>query len=726
MRHLKDILTGFKYSQIPHGRRADHPLRSLYGSIYIDLGVALPGSTTDGKFDAAKWTTLGGLLGMPALSVFQQVATQVEALREAHFQRHHAPAIARKWCDKLQITTRTGQELAIDFTLATSYAFNRTVRVDFQVNLTDDSLSRASLTSLTIKAGKPLTPGSVANVRSLTYTYQTDYEKRTVAVTEGVGDLVSPENGDFDTLGAILRSPLSQYELQNLRAELVYQTTEMLEHLNEHVEYYHRMIWCNMDRDRLFMLLDGFYVPGMTPQTSIASVVERNPVSAAGNCLIFRVSAGCFVGTPQFKTPDDLYNHYQQHQGVSTPMNIALSTDGLYAQTIMDECVALEEHYGNLDWALNDPDPELGVIDAALLTSRRSNPDTATEPTKMPDTLINLQNASPAPVPQGLVGVLNAVQNSAAFRDMTGLAGTQTLATEGLKTAASLATTFGNQAAALELAQLTSKQQGTMDADKKLASIARARDKGLLVSPKKLEEHTSQVLAQMNGGPTAEESPHTDAVFQSAIDAAKDATGEDRQIEATTAKGAVRVAFAVPVAPSAVLAKLGGTRPHYDQLLAEFPRWDLPENTSPNVKQRIGGQVDKPWVGNTCVVRVSRGLLYTGTVIPQKDTGDELAVPGADGKFYMLRVVGMRKFLTRIWGKPDFDLRKKSGEDFDKAQLENMRGVITWDLTPPPNHQGPGYTGHFDLFDGKNFTQEASASGNYWRDATRISLWVLL
>lgn len=44
------------------------------------------------------------------------------------------------------------------------------------------------------------------------------------------------------------------------------------------------------------------------------------------------------------------------------PLYISLPTDGLYAQTIMDECLALEEHQGSVDWVLNDPDPELGTI----------------------------------------------------------------------------------------------------------------------------------------------------------------------------------------------------------------------------------------------------------------------------------------------------------------------------------------------------------------------------
>ena len=44
-----------------------------------------------------------------------------------------------------------------------------------------------------------------------------------------------PETGAIDLQGAVLSAPLTQYELQNLRRDLVYETVELLQHLNEHV-----------------------------------------------------------------------------------------------------------------------------------------------------------------------------------------------------------------------------------------------------------------------------------------------------------------------------------------------------------------------------------------------------------------------------------------------------------------------------------------------------------
>src|SRR6185503_1349680 len=141
---------------------------------------------------------------------------------------------------------------------------------------------------------------------------------------------------------------------------------------------------------------------------------------------------------------------------------------------IMDSCPALEEHFGNTDWALNTPDLDPGEIDAALLQSRRSDPGTATTPTTFPNSIINFQNAPEAPAPSGLAGVLNAVTNPNAFRDMAGLAATQANALGALNTAAGLATNFGNQAAGLELAKMAKSQEATRTADQKLATIQRS------------------------------------------------------------------------------------------------------------------------------------------------------------------------------------------------------------------------------------------------------------
>ncbi|MCG7855878.1 hypothetical protein MD537_02815 [Flavihumibacter sediminis] len=254
-------------------------------------------------------------------------------------------------------------------------------------------------------------------------------------------------------------------------------------------------------------MMDGFYVPG-TDKVSIASVVDREPIAIIGNSLVYRVGAGTFLGLGKITKPSQLYEAYAGREPAQDPLLISLPTDGLYAQTIMDECLALEEHQGTVDWVLNDPDPELGVIDPSLLSTRRADIGSTLSPTPMPSTIINLQNAPDAPAPSGLQGAFNAVGNAAAFRDMAGLAGTQANAAAALTTAANLATNFGNQAAALKTAELATKVKATEDANKKLAAVQKAKAQDLITKDE-ASEHANKILSDMHTTAGSEENSGT-------------------------------------------------------------------------------------------------------------------------------------------------------------------------------------------------------------------------
>jgi hypothetical protein len=220
-------------------------------------------------------------------------------------------------------------------------------------------------------------------------------------------------------------------------------------------------------------------------------------------------------------------------------MLLSLPTDGLYAQTVMDECSALEEHFGNTDWVFNDPDPELGSIAPELLTTRRTEP-AGTQPTTLPATIINLQNAPAMPAPQGLAGVLGAVTNPNAFRDMAGLAGTQANAAAAFQTAATLASTFGQQATSLKLAETAAKAQATQAVDKQLASVQTAKEKGL-ISSEEAEKQAVKILDELHT-PKTTTKPQKEAELADAVRAAKGQPGSI--IEASDSEGSLKVQLA--------------------------------------------------------------------------------------------------------------------------------------------------------------------------------------
>ncbi len=491
--YLRDVLTGFVGSDVPAGRRSDQPIRHIFGSLFLTLGIERPKNAAEDKFDEMAWTAVRPFLGVPALAIYTRLAELKEARRDRVFQEEQAPRIAAGWVDTLQLSAG-GTVLAADFTLASRYSFNGTVRVDFSIAAPPGGVTRETLASLTVKATRPLTPGSIANFTKLSFTYQTEMFQRSVAVGQGANDLVTVETGAVDPAGATIGAPPDTWERQNLRAQMTRAAQDLVQHLNEHLEHYHKAIWWHMDRDRLFMLVDGYNIP-RTNGVSIASVVERDPIAIIGNALVFRVSAGSFLGLDDLITPEALHNYYAGQQMPRDPMHVSLPTDGLYAQVVMDECSALEEHHGNTDWVLAEADPALPDLAPELLQSRRAEPASAT-PTPLPQTIINLQNAPEAPAPSGLAGVLGAVTNANAFRDMAGLAGTQSNAAAALQTAASLATNFGNQAAALKLAELAAQAEATRTADQKVASVKSAKDKGL-TSDTDAADHTNEILKQM-------------------------------------------------------------------------------------------------------------------------------------------------------------------------------------------------------------------------------------
>jgi hypothetical protein len=153
----------------------------------------------------------------------------------------------------------------------------------------------------------------------------------------------------------------------------------------------------------------------------------------------------------------------------------------------------------------------------------------------------------------------------------------------------------------------------------------------------------------------------------------------------------------------------------YSALWTEYPdyfNYPQPED----VKTYIGGNVDADWITNTCAIRLSRALNYNGAPIPAKFAGLH-TVKGGDGKRYAFRVRELHQWLDHALGAPDFDTKKKRGDDFDKTQLSGKQGIIGFDI-----HFADA-TGHFDLWDGKTFSHEYQTTGEYWRLGTRIWLW---
>lgn len=512
MRHLEDVENKFANSNIPAGARSTHTVNFLSGSIYVQLAITRPRNDDDGDLVEANWKSVTRYINQPVDQIYSILDDALPWRRDAIFQRDYAPSIAAGWASNLQLQGLTGA----DFTLASKYQFNGTVKIDFAFRPTPSNpLTRESLKDLIIKvkgnAGEAsLPPSSVANVKRVEIHYYTstfDHVESSLNLTD---DLINVVDGTIPQTGATAFIPLSAWEQQDVQTIINAAAGDLLAHLKENVEYYHKLIWRDLDRDKLYMMLDSIYALEGDQDSSVASVVEHQPVAIMGNCLVYRVAAGAFLRVGGLADAQALNNYYRDNTARSEPFRVSLPTSGLYAQSWMDECEACEEHEGDTDWVREDREPELEELGAEAIASRRAElPDT--EPTQLPTTIINLQNAPNVPAPAGLAGILNAVTTADAFRDMAGLAGTQANARAAMETAASLATQFAAKAIELRKEELAAKL-----AQEKMAAINKAHQKGA-IDDEERKSQTKRVLDEMSSGELADTKLTQEPAVQQAL-----------------------------------------------------------------------------------------------------------------------------------------------------------------------------------------------------------------
>jgi hypothetical protein len=501
---LDEVASAWVDSDIPAGRRSQHPINYVTGSLYIQLSLERPRDQAGQETEEAYrllWTRLSPVLGISVSGILQQLKRH-DLDAEAYFQKEIAPTMAAKWADRLQVSIGGVPLQGADFTLASQYRYGGTVRVDFTAPI-GKTYTREDLQQLNISSVDALPPGTVANLTRVSLHYFTDHFDATAESVRSSNDLNKVDTGDVDPQGALALMPLTPWEQQDLRRVIEDAVDQLIVHLNANLVYYHKLIWWMMDRDELYLLLDGFVSPygrrfenGKWVEDtgrSIASVVEREPVGILGNTLVYRVAAGAFLGIGDHPSPEAARQYYYDSENRSLPLRVSLPTDGLYAQALMDACNACEEHYGGVDWVLSDQDPALeSLVDQ--LGSRRAAPEGLT-PTPLPQSIISLQNAPTPPDPTGLGAILQAVTKSDAFRDMAGLAGTQANAMGALTAAAGLAQGFGQMAVDFQ-----KSKQATADAKQKLSNIKKAQDQGL-IDDAEAKRQASRALSEQNMTP---------------------------------------------------------------------------------------------------------------------------------------------------------------------------------------------------------------------------------
>ena len=141
-------------------------------------------------------------------------------------------------------------------------------------------------------------------------------------------------------------------------------------------------------------------------------------------------------------------------------------------------------------------------------------------------------------------------------------------------------------------------------------------------------------------------------------------------------------------------------------------RQHYPDQDPDTVKRTIGGKVDADWITNTCAVRMSRALNYSGIAVPSGAQGLHV-ISGADAKWYSYRMHELEQWIGATFGAPD--LTKSSQPQ--RADFAGIKGIVAFDI-----HFGDA-SGHIDLWDGASYIHQSVDPRDYFTLATKVVLW---
>jgi len=138
-------------------------------------------------------------------------------------------------------------------------------------------------------------------------------------------------------------------------------------------------------------------------------------------------------------------------------------------------------------------------------------------------------------------------------------------------------------------------------------------------------------------------------------------------------------------------------------------RSTYPKGTADIVFKLIGGKVEANNFANSCAVRVSRSLNYSGHSI--KYIPPNLTVSGSDGKWYIYRVKELIKYLKANFGEPDISVVNKPYQE----KLKGKKGIIVFEVDAWDDASG-----HATLWDGITCSDKC-----YFPLSKKVMLWEL-
>ena len=534
------IFLGYEGSDFPIGSYAEEGITELSGELWVSFRLNRPLDDDDNADDPARleqwivpatlwnapgWATWWPLLpGGPNETYAQYFAHQQVKYKQKIFEERVAPVLAEAVVDQLTFTavSRRGVRypLALDTTLVSSY--QRDVELFVTVRPTGPiNVRRDQIDFIEIGTTVDLTQAAQSKVivHRATLRYTAPHLRGFLAANAWVQNDLAP--GD----PVVIATPLSVDEKRQPREEDKFFSRLLIEHLNAHLEYYHKAIWARMDPDRRYMLLDGFVAP-QTKGKSVASVVENRVIGVAGNCLIMPVAPGYKLdpsyayepaldarGQPRqdaagtvIMRPVSLLDHYKPLTA-APPYRVSVPTRGVFAEAVMGACNSCEKWDERRYWKWEDhPIPEEPTTIAPVQTQppQRTEPGALT-PTAFPTPLINIQNAPAAPEPGATVaGTLGLLGKPGLFPNITGLDQTQKNALQALLSNQESAKHFADKAA-----QLAMQSANVKTGPSTVAGIKQSMADGSLDKPTGQKLIADAYRAQINGTTAADRPANT-------------------------------------------------------------------------------------------------------------------------------------------------------------------------------------------------------------------------
>lgn len=455
----------------PRNNFAEFPLLTYIGELYIEFNFF---NTADGKLgDDVDLINFYKLFGIQ-LNDYRD-----RFLKDSELADIVGPRTIEFLLNTILIETDKGVDLELDLSLMSSFRQNQTLQVTIrQTAQTPKIIARNQIDAISIKIdAAKLGNEQATNIKQLANKYMK------VKVRSGSlrykmqnfsGSLFSGriDNDLFaDNDGVYIATLPTADELRNPRGEDIEAANNLLHHLNENLEYYHKCIWFEMTPERRYMLLDGIIAPGKANGRSVASVVENRLIGIAGNCLIMPVAPGNQLD-PTIDETFDLFAQYYSED--NDPIRLSMPTKGVYAEAVMGKCNSCEEKDESRFWRWEEspvPDSPNTQILPLNTDTRRADPGNL-QPKDFPAPVVNIQNAPNVPDPTGLQGMLQLIGKGDAFRDLTGLNQNQLNALATFQKSLDTAQAFGKEAAELAKAAAASKliedakQNGTVSNDK--------------------------------------------------------------------------------------------------------------------------------------------------------------------------------------------------------------------------------------------------------------------